>query len=214
MKKVEPESKTPRKGSKRSDGRAVQPRVKTPLKAKTKQTNSHEVVRAFAEAAQAHGVLIDQPNGDGRTYRCDAAGGKVGNKSAEYCLYLDGHPAGWFKNWRTGAYKTWSHEGRSLTQAQRRGLESSHAVARHKREAERKRRFAAARKKALEIWKNAKELTEDDLGTIRYLKSKQISEPKAVRRKSDINDALLVPVYDEDERLVSLQGTSIYAHFE
>jgi len=56
---------------------------------------------------------------DGKKHRISVEGDKKGEKSGFYVGYLDGHPAGYVKNNRTGIDTKWKSKGYSLTDEER-----------------------------------------------------------------------------------------------
>ncbi|NBQ70483.1 MAG: DUF1738 domain-containing protein, partial [Nitrosomonadaceae bacterium] len=71
----------------------------------------------FADLLRAQGCLVDgnHPVMDGSTHRIKVIGDKSSEKSGFYVAHLDGHPAGYFKNNRTGIEIRWKAKGYSLT---------------------------------------------------------------------------------------------------
>ncbi|NIJ09349.1 phage/plasmid primase-like uncharacterized protein [Sphingomonas vulcanisoli] len=76
----------------------------------------------FIATMTAHGLLaIDRhPIADGRNHRVPVEGDKVSPQgryarpSGRYALHLDGHPAGYVRNFRTGVYASWKSTGFKL----------------------------------------------------------------------------------------------------
>ena len=75
----------------------------------------------FAELLRAQGCRVDgnHPVMDGSKHRIKVEGDKSGEKSGFYVAHLDGHPAGYFKNNRTGIEIRWKAKGYSLTDEQK-----------------------------------------------------------------------------------------------
>jgi putative DNA primase/helicase len=67
----------------------------------------------FADLLRAQGCLVDgnHPVMDGSKHRIKVIGDKSGEKSGFYVAHLDGHPAGYFKNNRTGIENTLEGQG-------------------------------------------------------------------------------------------------------
>jgi phage/plasmid primase-like uncharacterized protein/antirestriction protein ArdC len=81
---------------------------------------------AFAEALREAGLIVDQgPEMDGRLHRVPVKGDKRGARSGAYVGYLDGRPAGFIQNFKTGETRLWKAERRSfgLSDAERRRLQ-------------------------------------------------------------------------------------------
>jgi len=92
----------------------------------------------FADLLRAQGCLVDgnHPVMDGSTHRIKVEGDKSGEKSCFYVAHLDGHPAGYFKNNRTGIEIRWKAKGYSLTDAQKAELIAEAAIKQQNRKAE------------------------------------------------------------------------------
>ncbi len=84
----------------------------------------------FGELLRANGCLVDgnHPVMDGSKQRIKVDGDKSGEKSGFYVAHLDGHPAGYFKNNRTGFETRWKAKGYSLTDAQKAALAAQVAI--------------------------------------------------------------------------------------
>ncbi|UJO99211.1 MAG: ssDNA-binding domain-containing protein, partial [Nitrosomonas sp.] len=92
----------------------------------------------FADLLRAQGCLVDgnHPVMDGSTHRIKVESDKSGEKSGFYVAHLDGHPAGYFKNNRTGVEIRWKAKGYSLTDEQKAELLAQAAIKLQIREAE------------------------------------------------------------------------------
>lgn len=92
----------------------------------------------FAELLRAQGCQVDgnHPMMDGQTHRIHVTGDKRSEKSGFYVAHLDGRPAGYFKNNRTGVETRWKAKGYSLTDEQKAELLAQAAIKLQIREAE------------------------------------------------------------------------------
>ncbi|MBS0425123.1 MAG: DUF1738 domain-containing protein [Proteobacteria bacterium] len=92
----------------------------------------------FADLLRAQGCRVDgdHPVMDGSKHRIKVIGDKPGEKSGFYVAYLDGHPAGYFKNNRTGIEIRWKAKGYSLTDEQKAELIAQAAIKQQNRKAE------------------------------------------------------------------------------
>lgn len=92
----------------------------------------------FADLLRAQGCRVDgnHPVMDGGTHRIKVEGDKSGEKSGFYVAHLDGHPAGYFKNNRTGIETRWKAKGYSLTDEQKAELITQAAIKQQNRKAE------------------------------------------------------------------------------
>ncbi|WP_292995106.1 zincin-like metallopeptidase domain-containing protein [Nitrosomonas sp.] len=92
----------------------------------------------FADLLRAQGCLVDgnHPVMDGSKHRIKVESDKSGEKSGFYVAHLDGHPAGYFKNNRTGIETRWKAKGYSLTDEQKAELIAQAAIKQQNRKAE------------------------------------------------------------------------------
>ncbi len=92
----------------------------------------------FADLLRAQGCRVDgnHPVMDGSKHRIKVEGDKSGEKSGFYVAHLDGHPAGYFKNNRTGIETRWKAKGYSLTDEQKAELIAQAAIKQQNRKAE------------------------------------------------------------------------------
>ena len=92
----------------------------------------------FAELLRANSCLVDgnHPVMDGNKHRIKVESDKSGEKSGFYVAHLDGHPAGYFKNNRTGIETRWKAKGYSLTDEQKAELIAQAAIKQQNRKAE------------------------------------------------------------------------------
>lgn len=90
------------------------------------QSLSTELDEEFADALVSLGLMVDENqiimNGSKR--RVPVEGDKKGQLSGLYIGYLDGHPAGFIKNFKTGAEMKWKSKGRSLDPLQKARLQT------------------------------------------------------------------------------------------
>ena len=82
----------------------------------------------FSDTLKSIGSIVtgEHPIMDGKKHRISVEGDKKGEKSGFYVGHLDGHPAGYVKNNRTGIETKWKSKGYSLTDEERATL---HALA-------------------------------------------------------------------------------------
>lgn len=78
------------------------------------------------EVMQSMGFLIegDHPIMDGRWHRVKVEGDKRGAMSGSYVIYLDGRPAGYIKNFRTGEERRWKVRGHVMSPGDRARLQA------------------------------------------------------------------------------------------
>lgn len=99
----------------------------------------------FREALLGAGFLLQDPHPimDGTKQRVPVEGDTDGARGGYYKAYLDGHPAGTIKNYRTGQEVKWVATGYRLSEQERAKLRAEAAATLAAREAERDRAFEA-----------------------------------------------------------------------
>ena len=87
-------------------------------------------VQEFSDALKCMGSIVtgDHPMMDGKKHRISVEGDKKGEKSGFYVGHLDGHPAGYIKNNRTGIEMKWNSKGYSLTDEERAAMYAKAAI--------------------------------------------------------------------------------------
>ena len=92
----------------------------------------------FAELLRSQGCIVEgnHPAMDSSTHRIKVVGDKASEKSGFYVAHLDGHPAGYFKNNRTGIEAHWKAKGYSLTDEQKAALVTQAAIKQQSRKVE------------------------------------------------------------------------------
>ena len=95
--------------------------------------------KEFAEALRSLGCVVggDHPVMDGKTHRISVQGERFSKHSGSgfYVVHLDGHPAGYIKNNRTGTEMNWKSKGYVLDPVQKMLLAASAANKLEMREA-------------------------------------------------------------------------------
>ncbi|TOK33231.1 DNA primase, partial [Vibrio parahaemolyticus] len=83
----------------------------------------------FAEAMKSLGCVVsgDHPIMDGKKHRVPVEGDKKGERAGFYVGHLDGHPAGYISNNRTGVDMKWKSKGYSLDPAEKAKLQAEAA---------------------------------------------------------------------------------------
>jgi len=139
---------------------------------------------------------------DGRIHRVYATVGKSGNRDGAYCGYLDGHPAGWGQNYKTGEKINWTAPtGHTLDAAARTAQRQEMLANRRQREAEIAAEHDRVAAICRDIWQ-ARENAPDDHA---YLHSKGVP---ALGVKLSQGGDVLVPLRNIDGELRGLQAIS------
>ncbi|UEQ17618.1 DUF5710 domain-containing protein (plasmid) [Xanthomonas phaseoli pv. manihotis] len=84
----------------------------------------------FADALRSMGCVVngEHPIMDGKKHRIEVEGDKKGEKAGFYVGHLDGHPAGYIKNNRTGIEMKWKSKGYSLDPEQKAAMQAEAAA--------------------------------------------------------------------------------------
>ncbi|CAE6824269.1 DNA primase TraC [Paraburkholderia aspalathi] len=104
----------------------------------------------FADALKSMGGQLDadpkmrHPIMDGKKHRMEAVDDKKGEKAIYYVGHLDGHPAGYIKNNRTGVEMKWKSKGYSLDPEQKAAMQAEAAAKLAARAAEQQRNHEQA----------------------------------------------------------------------
>ena len=134
---------------------------------------------------------------DGRIHRF-SSNGKPTDNAGWYVLFTDGIAAGAFGCWREGVNIKWcSVDEAKLTQSEKHEFNKKIAEAKKQREQEEERNRTKARNEANNIWKQSTEAPTDHP----YLIRKKV-QPHALKLS---RGKLVVPLYDQDQILHSLQ---------
>jgi putative DNA primase/helicase len=176
--------------------------------------------REFSEAlADAGLVLSTAPVMDGNLHRVPAVGDEPGQKSGAYVGHLDGHPAGFIQNYKTGYESKWKSSARMarLSQEERERLEAEAEKRKGERERERQHLADETALLVAAVWA-ASELAEAHpylaaKGVQSYGLRVNMQEPLALaENKTDepqrwsSHGALLVPVHDADGKFLGAQS--------
>ena len=185
----------------------------------------------FGAALHEAGLRLDAaPVMDGQLHRVPVEGDKQGAKSGGYVGFLDGHPAGYINNYRTGVAQTWKLQQptSALAAADRARLAAEAAEHRQARAAARAERAEATVATVGAYWSAASPLDGDANSSHPYLDAKGVGrwgelrvsaaapltlpapDPDGVAQQWSGPGQLLVPARDVDGTLRSVQ--SIDAH--
>ena len=84
----------------------------------------------FSEVMKSVGCILtgDHPIMDGRKHRIATVGDKAGKRAGFYVGFLDGHPAGYVQNNRTGEVVKWKAKGYALSEEEKAALQADQAA--------------------------------------------------------------------------------------
>lgn len=165
-----------------------------------KQKTLTEIISDFAAALEQAGLVVPAggPVMDGSKHRVPVVGGKRSARDGEYVGYLDGIPAGFIKNYKSGYETNWKVSGLELNKDEIKKLNVQAAQRAHERDEEMKARFDEVSKKAEYIFNSS----SPDATSSPYIISKCIIAV-GVRKSRDGN--VLVPVRDIKGKIWSVQ---------
>lgn len=167
----------------------------------------NEVIMQFKLALEARRFIIDIPIMNGKIQRCKVSGDKGNEKSGAYIGFLDGYPAGFIQNHKTGYKENWKFQlsKQYITiNEQKRPLNTQKNFTSIKVDKEQEL-LNLQRKTALRLekeWNEAKKL--ENLHP--YLIKKGFN--KTFNLKVDRFQNLLIPFKDETDKFWSLQRIS------
>ncbi len=156
----------------------------------------------FASVLRDMGFLLtgDEPVMDGRKHRATVAGDKPGEKAGFYVGHLDGHPAGYIKNNRTGEELRWKSKGYSLESVDRAQLHADALAKSAQRSAELEQMHAATAQRLQDSLKALMPAT----CAVPYLSTKGIKAFDGVLTDRD-GKTLYVPAFDASGKLWTVQ---------
>jgi putative DNA primase/helicase len=159
----------------------------------------------FAEALRAIGAIVtgEHPIMDGAKHRIGVEGDKRGEQAGFYVAHLDGHPAGYIKNNRTGVEMTWKSKGYALDPQEkaRWAAEAAEKLAARAQEQERLHEATAQR-----VVKQMAELVPV-IERTPYLRDKGIQAHAGILTDKDRQTTYL-PAFDVDGKQWTMQYIS------
>lgn len=156
----------------------------------------------FTEALLSLNCIVtnEHPIMDGKTHRIFVEGDKKGEPAGFYVGHLDGHPAGYIKNNRTGIEMKWKSKGYTLDPQEKAKLQIEAAAKRTERVAEQTRLYEATAQRVCAQMKNLVPVTEQTP----YLGDKGIQAHTGVLTDSE-GQKTYIPAYDENGKQWTLQ---------
>lgn len=156
----------------------------------------------FGEALQSMGFAVtgEHPIMDGKKHRISVEGDKKGEKSGFYVGHLDGHPAGYIKNNRTGVDMKWKSKGYSLDPEEKAKLQAEAAAKLAARAAEQDRLHEAT---AQRIERQAQSLVPISEPTP-YLREKGIQAHAGIMTDNE-GQKTYIPAFDADGKQWTMQ---------
>lgn len=156
----------------------------------------------FAQALRSLGALVtgEHPIMDGQAHRIRVEGDRRGEQAGFYVAHLDGHPAAYLKNNRTGVEMKWKAKGYALDPAEKERLQAEAADKLAERALEHERTQQAT---ARRISQQLEQLLPLEQPTP-YLQAKGI-RPQAGAYTDREGLSTCLPAYDSQGQLWSMQ---------
>ena len=177
----------------------MRPRLQSSLNALRTETYD---IEEFRQHIESHGLLPLEIVGDGALHRCPTAD-KPHGKDGAYILHLDGRVSGWWQNWRTGEFNTWTAENQhEMSPAERKAFQKRIEADKRKRHDEQTKRYEEAAVKAQSMIQSLPKATADTP----YLRLKGVNPAGDLRTTKD--GTLVVPVLGADGKKQSIQFIS------
>ncbi|MBM7070609.1 hypothetical protein JQC92_00935 [Shewanella sp. 202IG2-18] len=149
-------------------------------------------------------ILPEAPLFDGQKHRVATQDDKRGQKSAVYCAYSDGHPAGWYQDHRTHSEpQKWAASFTHSDPLAKLHIKAHQANRRARREIETTKRYQNYAKRCSQAFKLMPPANIDHP----YLMKKNVQVFPDVRQ--DKKGRLVIPLMDENHKVHSLQRISL-----
>lgn len=156
----------------------------------------------FIDASRAAGINLPTTIiADGALHRCHLDGHKSGTQNGAYILHMDGHPAGWAFDHKTGQSFNWGAGGKRsrLSNEDKAAIEEE----RHQRDAEQLQKHRRAHGTAKFILNKSKPI--NDSRQFPYLVKKNIQPHDTYINRYQDRLSLVIPVRNDSGILTSLQ---------
>ena len=165
------------------------------------QTQANPIAE-FAEFLAETGLMLDgDPIMDGNIHRVPVQDAKPGSLDGAYVGYLDGRPAGWAKNFKSGFESKWKVAGAKLSQQQVQAIMAQSRANHEKRNNQRQQDQKAALQKLNQFFKQSQpHMTQHHP----YLKSKGLDRCDPAIRIGEHGE-LYIPIVNIKCQLRSAQ---------
>lgn len=169
-----------------------------------RQDNVMSPKEEFTLALQSMGCIVDgeHPIMDGQNHRIKVQGDRGTEKAGFYKAFLDGHPAGYIKNNRTGFDMKWKLKGYVLTDEEKAKLIAEAALKKEERQKEQAKVHEKVADEVKTKFNNLIPVTESTITP--YIKNKEIDIFPGLATDKD-NKVTYVPAYDSDGKQWSTQ---------
>ncbi len=155
----------------------------------------------FTAWLEERGAIIKDPiEFDGQKHYVDTVDGKAGSKKGVYAAFLDGRPAGWYRDYKNGGeIQKWVSTGAAPNPEQMAMLRADAAARREQRAAAQADKFDQTANRLMEEYNRLPDAT----GDLTYLKNKQVIAANGL--KADERGNVVIPLFNADGEFRTLE---------
>lgn len=155
----------------------------------------------FTAWLEERGAIIKDPiEFDGQKHYVDTVDGKAGSRKGVYAAFLDGRPAGWYRDYKNGGeIQKWVSTGAAPNPEQMAMLRADAAARREQRAAAQADRFDQTANRLMEEYNRLPDAT----GDLAYLKNKQVIAANGL--KADERGNVVIPLFNADGEFRTLE---------
>jgi putative DNA primase/helicase len=180
----------------------LEPWIYDPNKVEAEKPLDISAVEAeFSAWLEERGAILNGPvEFDGQKHYVDTEDGKAGSKKGVYAAFLDGRPAGWYRDYKNGGeIQKWVSKGQKPNPEQMAMLRADAAARREQRAAERADKFDQTAGRLMEAFNTLPDAT----GAEAYHQTKQINAAGGV--KADQHGNVVIPLHNADGEFRTLE---------
>lgn len=155
----------------------------------------------FTAWLEERGAIIKDPiEFDGQKHYVDTVDGKAGSRKGVYAAFLDGRPAGWYRDYKNGGeIQKWVSIGAAPNPEQMAMLRADAAARREQRAAAQADKFDQTANRLMEEYNRLPDAT----GDLAYLKNKQVIAANGL--KADARGNVVIPLFNADGEFRTLE---------
>ncbi|WP_425342402.1 toprim domain-containing protein, partial [Klebsiella pneumoniae] len=155
----------------------------------------------FTAWLEERGAIIKDPiEFDGQKHYVDTVDGKAGSRKGVYAAFLDGRPAGWYRDYKNGGeIQKWVSTGAAPNPEQMAMLRADAAARREQRAAAQADKFDQTANRLMEEYNRLPDAT----GDLAYLKNKQVIAANGLKAAERGN--VVIPLFNADGEFRTLE---------
>ncbi|WP_227542140.1 LPD7 domain-containing protein [Klebsiella pneumoniae] len=163
--------------------------------------NIQAIEDEFTAWLEERGAIIKDPiEFDGQKHYVDTVDGKAGSRKGVYAAFLDGRPAGWYRDYKNGGeIQKWVSTGAAPNPEQMAMLRADAAARREQRAAAQADKFDQTANRLMEEYNRLPDAT----GDLAYLKNKQVIAANGL--KADERGNVVIPLFNADGEFRTLE---------